>query len=144
VQARQHVVHRVVHRGALGWRCAGNAGILDHPSVQRFHDVEQRADHRAVLAQVEHARHRHIRRRERVLDPEFAIDRVRGRQELAGRLLAQDHVARSELQPIGRVRLPAADPLDPHPAVELGQPRPEIALEAVGVEVERYTGGHAV
>jgi hypothetical protein len=77
MQAGEHIVHRVIHRGALGRPNARNPGILDHPSVQRFHDIEQRADDDAVLAQVQHARHRHVRCRERALHPVLAIDRVR-------------------------------------------------------------------
>ena len=135
VQARQHVVHRVVHRRTLGRSGPRNAGILHHPTVQRFHDVEQRADDGAVLAQVQHARYGHVSRREGVLYPEFAIDRVRRGQEFARRLLAQDHVVRRELQPIGGVRLSAADPLDPHPPIELRQAGFQVALQPVRIEI---------
>ena len=113
VQPGQHLVHRIVDRGALGGLQAGQGGVVQHAAVQRLHDVEQGADHRPVVAQMLHPRHRHAAAGERLLDAELAIDRMGRGQQLARRLLAQDQIATFKAQPEGGIGLAAADRLRP-------------------------------
>ncbi len=136
VQARQHVVHRIVHLRALGRDDAGDRGIVEHAAIQRRHDVEQGADHRPVGADMEHLRHRHVGRGQRLHDPVLAVDRMCRRQQLARRLLAQDHGPVRKVQPIGRIGLAAADPLDPHRPAQPRHPAREIGAKPRRVEIE--------
>jgi len=83
------------------------------PAVAIFHYVKNGADDVLVLAQRISARRRHIGPVERRDDPELAIDRMRRRQQLAGRFAAQ-HIAPAGTvgQAIGRIGLAAAELLD--------------------------------
>ncbi len=82
-----------------------------------------------------HLGHRHAGFGQRALDPELAIDRMGGRQQLARRLLAQDQVTIPKAQPVGRVRLAPADRCHGHRATQLRQAGSEIAGEPVLVEL---------
>jgi hypothetical protein len=71
------------------------------------HHEERRAEHRVVLAQRDRLGDRHPGLAQRAHHAVLAVDLVRGRQELAGRLLAQHEPLAGALDQIGRIRLAA-------------------------------------
>jgi hypothetical protein len=93
VQRGDHAVHLVVDRGAFGAGHAGQRLVPQHAARDELHHVERAADHRLVLAQQEHARHRHGGGVQRLHHRELAVDRV-GRRQQPGRRagLAAHHV----------------------------------------------------
>ena len=102
MQPRERSIHRVIDRRALGGVRIGHVRLPDHAAVDMIHHIERRAGDAGVIA-IEH-RHgdRKALRMERADDPELAVDRMRGRQQLARRLAPQHVAARGRLQQIGR------------------------------------------
>ena len=105
MQRRQRPVLLVVELGALRVLQLRQGGVPEHRAVDEFHDEEGRADHVVVLAQLQHARHRHVGGLQALHDAILAVDRVRALQELARRLLAQHVAAAGRGEDEGRIRL---------------------------------------
>ena len=89
----------------------GIVGIGQDAAGQELHDVEDRADHRIVLAERVGLGHRHVGVIGQRLDHAIlAIDLVRRGQQLARRLLAQHvHAAAAVSHVKGRIALPALE-----------------------------------
>lgn len=109
VEARQRRDHRgVVPVAGMGVE-ARQGAVPVHGAVHRLHHVEGRADDLRVLAQREGPRHRKPLAVEGTDHPELAVHRVRGGQERAERLSAQHVGLARRVEPVGRVRLAAAE-----------------------------------
>ena len=134
VQRRQHPVHLIVHGGALGVVHFRNRRVPEDPALAEFHDVEHGADHVAVLAQVVHARHRHVGVLEGIHDPEFPVHGVGGLEQLTRRLTAQHVFAGSGLDVEGGVGLTAFEFIGGDRAFEAGDVRFQIGREALGIQ----------
>ena len=136
VQRGDHPVHLVVDRAALGRRHARQRLVPQHPALDMLHQVEGAADHRLVLAQQQHARHRHLGGGQRAHHPVLALDRVRRGQQLRrrSRLGAHHPLPGGRAQPEGRVGLAAAELLDLQRAVEAVEPLAQPGGERVGIE----------
>jgi len=111
VDARQHVVHRIEDPAAIGGRDAGHLRIGQDAAGQELHDVEGRADHRIVTAECVGLWYGDVGVIGQGLDHAvLAIDLVRRRQQLAGRLLAQHvHAAAAVSHMKGWIALPALE-----------------------------------
>ncbi len=106
MQPGEHRGHVHVHRRAIRRRHAGKMRLSKDAPVHTPHDEERRAEHDRVVAHRQHRRHRHTAR-ERFHHAMLPINRVRRRQQLAGRFLAQHVVAAGGVQEIRRIRLAA-------------------------------------
>ncbi len=109
VERRDHAVHLVVDRGALGRRHVRKRLVPKDAALDVLHDVERAPDDALVLAQAIGARHGNARLPESRDHAELALDRVRRGQELRRRpgLGAQHVVLSPAADQIGRVRLAA-------------------------------------
>ena len=90
MQTRQRRIHAVVNLRAfcrVGFR---HVRLPKNAAVGESHDKERSADNTFVLAIEERLGDRKALRVKSADHPIFAIDRMRGRQQLAGRLSAQD------------------------------------------------------
>ena len=76
---------------------------MEHSTFNVLHHDEGGPDYIAVLAEQEHPAHGHVGLRQGLHDAILALDRVRRRQQLAGRLLAQDIPTRANLEQESRV-----------------------------------------
>jgi hypothetical protein len=109
VEARQRGDHaRVVAVAGVGIE-ARQGAVPVHGAVDRLHHVEGRTDHLRVLAQREGARHRKPLAVEGADHPELAVHGMGGGEERAERLSAQHVGLTRRVEPIGRVRLAAAE-----------------------------------
>ena len=135
VQAREHEVHRVEERGALGRSHSGQVRLDHEPAVHVLHDVERGADDVRVLAERIGPWHRDVGAPERGDDAVLAVHRMRRRQELARRLAPEHVLAARRLEVVrgtglAAVELPhgdgTAEPLDvlAHVALERGHVEP--------------------
>ena len=104
-------------------RLARQRRIPEHPALFHRHDVEGRADHGVVGAQRIGLRDRKALLAERRDHLEFAVDRVRRRQQFAERLSPHHIGAAGRIEPVGRVGLAALELQD-------GQ-RPRITLDVL-------------
>jgi hypothetical protein len=137
MQPRQHRVHGVVDRGALGGVGLRHVRLPDDAARDVVHDVERRANDAFILAVDERRSDRKALRVERGNDPELAIDRVRRRQQLARRLASQHAAPRASFEQISRVRLPALELPHRQRAFETGQAGGEKGAESRDIERER-------
>ena len=124
-------------RPPVAGREPGEPGVGEDPSVDVAHHVEGGADDGRVLAQREDVRHRDAGAGQRPQHPVLALDLVRGRQERAGRLLAQHHRPGGRLDEKGRIRLPAFVLAHAQPAAESVQAAGEPRVEGGDVEPVR-------
>ena len=110
-------------------RLARQRRIPEHPALFHRHDVEESADHAVVGAQRIGLGDGKALLAERGDDLEFAIDRMRRRQQFAERTAAHHIGSAGGIEPVGRVGLAALELLDgqrsliafdilAHPAVE--------------------------
>jgi hypothetical protein len=137
MQPRQRRVHRVEHRRAFLSVRARHVRHPDHPAFDETHHVECGAGDALVGAIDDRLCDRKPLRMKRADRLELAVDRMRGRQELAGRLAPEHVFARRRLQHVGRVRLTALELLDAQRSLEaLGVGR-EIGLEPRHIETQR-------
>ena len=134
MQPRQGGVHRVVDFCALGGIRLRHVRFPKNAALGVAHDVERRADDVGVVAIENRLGDREALRIERGDGAVFAVDRVRGGEQLAGRLAAQHVAPRRRLQQIGRVRLAAAELLHPERPGKSRHPGGEIRLEPRRVE----------
>ena len=120
VQRGNDAVHLAVDLAALDIAHARQGLIPHDPALHEFHDVEGAADDGLVFTQAVHLRHRHVGSRQPLHHRKFALDRVRGGQQLGHRAgLGAHHVAfarRDEL--VSRVGLAAFEGLDRQRAFE--------------------------
>ena len=98
MQPRQRGIHRIVDCRAVAGLRIGQMRLPDDMSGDVLHDVKRCADHARIGAIEERPRYRKILLMERADDAEFAVDGMRGRQQLARRLAAQHVAARRALQ----------------------------------------------
>ena len=115
MQPRQRRIHVVIDRRALGRIRARHLRLPEHAAVDEIHHIERRAGDGLVAAIENRLRDRKALRMQRADDAEFAIDRMRGGQQLPRRLAAQHIFRRGRFQQIGRVGLPALELLDRRP-----------------------------
>ena len=134
VQARQHVVHRVVDGRPLDGTDTGQLRVREHAAVHAVHHVERGADDAVVLAQRVGARHRHRGAAQRGDHAVLAVDGVGGGQQLARRLAPQHELATAGGEVIRRIGLPAAKLSHLDGAAEVGDPLAQVALEGADVE----------
>ena len=137
MQPRDRGVHGVIDRAAFGRGAARHLRLPEHAALDMAHDVEGGADNLRVVAIEHRRRHGKFLRMQRTDDAEFAVDRVRGGQELAGRLAAQHVSARRRLQQIGRVRLPALELAHAERAGKALHARRKISLQPRRIEAQR-------
>ena len=119
-------------------RLARQRRIPEHPALFHRHDVEVSADHAVVGAQRIGFCDRKTLLAERGDDAEFAVDRVRRRQQFAERPAAHHIGSPGRIEPVGRVGLAALELQDgqrslialdvlAHPAVEARSHRSDAA-----------------
>jgi hypothetical protein len=137
VQRRHRSRHRFVHRAPFGRGDALQRVGREHAALELFHQVKRRADDVARSMVEHHSRHRNVGLRERAHNAVLAVDRMRGGQQLAGRLLAQHQRAIVEVDEEGRVRLAADDPRELHRPADVGQRASEERVEPQRIEPER-------
>ena len=137
VKLRDGGVHRVIDGGALGRIEPGHLRLPEHAAVDKVHDVERRTGHALVGAIDERLRDRKALRVQRADDAVFAVDRMRGGQQFAGRLPPQHVAASRRLQQVSRVRLPALELPDRQRSGEACDIRGEIAFEACDIDPQR-------
>jgi hypothetical protein len=109
MQAGDGRVRRVVDGRALGRIGGRQMRLPEHAAVDKAHDKERGADDFRIVAIGDRLRHREVLPVESGDDAEFAVHRMRRRQELARRLAAQHEAALRCLEKIGRIRLPALE-----------------------------------
>jgi hypothetical protein len=147
MQAGERARHRRVHRATIRGLDARQRVRREHAPVDLVHHVERRADDLAPGMEQQRARHRHVGARERAQHAVLAVDRVRGGQEVARRLLAQHHRAIVVVDDERRVGLAAADAREAHLAGEPGQRAAQERVEPRRVEAGRARdlgGAHAL
>ena len=137
-------------RGAMVLPDLGQRRVPEMAPVRELHDEERRADDAAVFAEAIRSRHRHVGLAQRGDDAILAIDRVRGRQEHAVGLLAQNVRSAIGAQPERGVRLAAAQRLDGegpsdlrHVLAEVRRHRAFIQRDAHLTRYPPSTGRHA-
>ena len=124
-------------------RLARQRRIPEHPALFHRHDVEGRADHGIVGAQRIGLGDRKALLAERGDDAEFAVDRMRRRQQFAERPAPHHVGAAGRIEPVGRVGLAALELQDgqrsliafdvfAHPAVEAHLIDPMPLLDGLG------------
>ena len=77
-------VHFVINCSALHLFDARYRGVPEDPSVAVLHDIEQGADQVAIVAEVKHARHRHIGVLQRGQHTKFPVNGMRRLEQLSG------------------------------------------------------------
>ena len=123
---------------AIFRRLARQRRIPEHPALFHRHDVEGRADHAVVGAQRIGFRDRKALLAECGDDAEFAVDRMRRRQQFAERPAPHHIGSPGGVEPVGRIGLAALELQDgqrslialdvlAHPAVEAAPHRPDAA-----------------
>ena len=114
---------------AIVRRLARQRGIPQHPALFHRHDVEGGTDHAVVGAERIGLRDRKALLAQRGDDAEFAIHRMRRRQQFAERPAAHHIGSSGRIEPVGRVGLAALELQDgqrsliafdvfAHPAIE--------------------------
>ena len=144
MQAREHVRELVIQSAALDRRDLGEERIGEHAAMDTIHQIERCPDDRGVFAEDVRARHRHAAPLQRGDDAILAIDRVRGRQELARRLPAQHVLAAARADVVRRVRLPALELAHVDGPGEPAHALDEIALQRRDVDAVDLAYGRGV
>jgi hypothetical protein len=109
MQPRERGVHGVVDRRALARLCTRHVRLPDHATLDVGHEIERRAGDGRIVA-IKHRRgHGKASCVERAGHAELAVDRVRGREQLARRLAPQHVAARGRLEKIGGIGLAALE-----------------------------------
>ena len=121
MEPRERGIHRVIDRRALARLGIGYVRLPDHATVDMAHHIKRRADDAGLIAEEHRRGDGKALGMERADDPELAVDRMRGRQQLARRLAAQHEATRGRLQQIGGIRLPALELLHPQGTFEIRQ-----------------------
>ena len=85
-----------------------------YPTFNVIHDVERGTDHLGIFAQQASGGHRHVGAAQGADHLVLALDHMRGRQQLARRLLAQHIALLANAQQEGRVGLPTLKLLNGH------------------------------
>ena len=130
VKLGDDTVQLIPDRRALGLRHAGKGLIPQHTSSDEIHDVERRADDKRVFAQHMRLRDGEAGRIKRMDHAKFAIDGVRGRQQLSRRLASQHEApARGVADLVSRVGLAALELLDRERTAQPGNVLREVVLE---------------
>ncbi len=137
VQPRQRRVHRVVDRRALDRRRLRHVRFPEHAAAHMAHEIERRTGDALVGAVEQRRGDRKALRMQRADHAELAVDRVRGRQQLAGRLAAQHVAPARRLDQVGRVRLAALELAQAERAGIAGQCGREIGVEPLRIDGER-------
>ena len=142
MQARQGRHHHVIDRRPLPGIGSRHLGIPEHAALDEAHHIERRAGD-AVVGAIEHGlRHRKALGGQRPDDAELAIDRMRRRQKLTGRLPPQHVFARRGFQQVGRVGLAALELVHgQRPGKARNLPR-QSGLQARRIEAQRL--GHVL
>ena len=136
MQGSDDAVHIGVDRAARRAVKLRQRRVPKDSTFHERHHEERRADHGRVVAIAEHLRDRHIGVCQRLHHAVLPIDRMRRRQQLARRLLAQHVALRSGIgDEIGRVRLAVAEALGAHRQRETVDAAGQPVAERVGVEV---------
>src|SRR5216684_8342652 len=112
MKARQRRVHAVVNLRAFCWVGFRHVRLPKNAAVGESHDKERSADNTFVLAIKERLGDRKAFRVKSADHPIFAVDRMRGRQQLAGRLSAQDVTSWRRFDEIGWIGLSALELAD--------------------------------
>ncbi len=103
---RDQCVDRIAVDGLARRRCEiGRRRIPLHATRHETHHIERAADDTVVFAQMQWCGDRHRTALQRGEHAELAIDRVRRREQLAGRLAPEHVAARRRVDAIGRVGL---------------------------------------
>ena len=105
VQARHHLVHRIVNAGALLAAQARQQRVDKDAPLDIIHHEERSADDALIDAQQMGARDRQVGVRERGQNAIFALDLMRRLQQRTGRLLAHDVARVAGAQHEGWIRL---------------------------------------
>ena len=114
VQLGQHVDQSLAHEAALR-RLVGVPGrerLAADVALDQLHDVERRAEHLGVGAQVQGAWHRDRRARQGCHHGVLAHHVVRGRQDVAQRRSSQHDRPVGTVDPVGQVALATGDERD--------------------------------
>jgi hypothetical protein len=104
VQGGKRGIHGIVDRRPLV--IAGSVRqrrIPEDAAIEIFHDIEHAADRGFLAREMQHARHWHSRAGQRTHHPEFAVDLMRGFQQLSRRLGAKHIAAAGSGQEVGRI-----------------------------------------
>ncbi len=107
MQAREHVVHRVVAGGALGRVRVRHRRIPHDASFDEIHHEERGTDDASVLAQQMRARNRHVGGSERLDDSIFALDLMSRREQSPRRFLTHHETRVGSFEHECGIRLPA-------------------------------------
>jgi hypothetical protein len=137
MQPRQRGIHGVIDRCALGGLGIGHVRLPDDAAFDVIHDIERRAGDAEIIAVNERRGDREALGMQRADDAELAVDRVRGRQQLARRLSPQHVAARGRRQQVGGIGLPALELAHVQRTCEVRQARGEKGLEPRGIDGER-------
>src|SRR5439155_1688604 len=113
---------------------AGDRRVGDDAPVHAVHDVEHGADDRGVRAERVRPRHGKAGRAEGRDDPVLPVHRVRGGEELAGRLPPEHVLLAAGGEVVGRVRLAAPELFHGQRAAEARDVHAQVALERGRVE----------
>jgi len=142
VQERNDAVELVPDGEALGLCHAGERLIPEHPAVDVIHQVECRADDGSILTQQVRPRHRKAGGMQRAYDGVLPVDGMCRRQQGAGRLAPQHKTpAVGPRHPVGGIRLPAPELLDPERAPEALDATLKVFLQGFNVEQESLLDG---
>src|SRR5439155_1219420 len=134
VKPREDMAQRVVHRRARARGQAGDRRVGDDAPVHAVHDVEHGADDRGVRAERVRPRHGKAGRAEGRDDPVLPVHRVRGGEELAGRLPPEHVLLAAGREVVSWVRLAAPELLHGQRAAEARDVHAQVALERGRVE----------
>ena len=137
MQPRQRGVHGVIDRRALGGLGTGHVRLPDDAAFDVIHDIERRAGDAGIVAVDERRGDREALGTERADDAEFALDRVRGRQQLARRLSPEHVAACGRFQQVGGIGLAALELAHVQRACEVKQARGKKGFEPRGIDRER-------
>src|SRR5262245_21968620 len=137
MEPRECRVHGVVNRRALGGLGIRHVRLPDDAALDVVHEIEGRAGDARVVAVEQRRGDRKFLRMERADHAELAVDRVRGRKQLTGRLAAQHITAGGRLEKISGIGLPALELAHAQWRREVRQSCREIGFEPRGLERER-------
>ena len=138
MKPRHHLAHRRVNVTSLRGRKSGQRWIAEYAALGEIHQIEGRADHRGVFAQQMRRYDRHIAVLQGVHRAKFALYHMSGRQQLAGRLLAEDVAAVAALHQKRGIGLTAAKLADRY-CRRQSQPIAEVTGETRDVELVSRT-----
>ena len=136
VQPRQRRVHGIVDLRALGGLRRRHMRFPEDATLDIGHDEERRADNAFISAIEERLGDRKSLPVERTDDPVFAVDGMRGRQQLSRWLAPQRVEPQRSLHQIGRIGLATLELADRDRPGKARDLIAQIGFEPAGVEAQ--------